>query len=197
MNERQGRFVLEYLVDLNATQAAERAGYSKKTAHSIGHRLLSNVEIAAAIAKAQGERAHRTQVTVDRVLEELAVLSFSNIWDYQIDDSGHVVLAADAAPEAIRAVSSIKRRRRVIPRKDDEDIVEIETEIRLWDKPATLRLTGQHLGMYVEKREHKLTGGGVLAVPMPVDAEQWAATAAAQQALSMSRPATAQPPAGS
>lgn len=197
MNERQGRFVLEYLVDLNATQAAERAGYSKKTAHSIGHRLLSNVEIAAAIAKAQGERAHRTQVTVDRVLEELAVLSFSNIWDYQIDDSGHVVLAADAAPEAIRAVSSIKRRRRVIPRKDDEDIVEIETEIRLWDKPATLRLTGQHLGMYVEKREHKLTGGGVLAVPMPIDAEQWAATAAAQQALSMSRPATAQPPAGS
>jgi phage terminase small subunit len=65
------RFVEEYLIDLNATQAAIRAGYSEKTAKSQGQRLLTNVDIARAIARAQGERTERTNITQDYVLESI------------------------------------------------------------------------------------------------------------------------------
>jgi phage terminase small subunit len=64
-------FVEEYLVDLNATQAAIRAGYSEKTAYSQGQRLLKNVEVAAAIEAAQGDRSERTEITQDMVVKGL------------------------------------------------------------------------------------------------------------------------------
>ncbi len=69
---RQARFVDEYLIDLNATQAAIRAGYSRKTAQEQGSRLLSNVMVAAAIEKAMAERSQRTEITQDQVLKDLA-----------------------------------------------------------------------------------------------------------------------------
>lgn len=70
MSPKQKRFVAEYLGDLNATQAAIRAGYSPRTAASMGHDLLKKPEIAAAIEAAQAERARRTEITADRVLAE-------------------------------------------------------------------------------------------------------------------------------
>ena len=82
LNEKQKQFVREYLIDLNATQAAIRAGYSEKTARSQGQRLLTHVDIAAAIKVAQDERIERTEITADRVLEELAKIGFSNMQDY-------------------------------------------------------------------------------------------------------------------
>jgi phage terminase small subunit len=68
---KQERFVEEYLIDLNATKAAIRAGYSKNTAKSQGQRLLTNVDIARAIARAQGDRTERTNITQDYVLESI------------------------------------------------------------------------------------------------------------------------------
>ena len=64
-------FVDEYLVDLNATQAAIRAGYSEKTAYSIGQRLLKNVEVQKMIANRMEERSKRTEITQDRVLADI------------------------------------------------------------------------------------------------------------------------------
>ena len=78
LNERQARFVAEYLLDLNATQAAIRAGYSAATASQIGARLLANVKVAAAIAEAQAARSRRTEVTADRVVLELARVAFGD-----------------------------------------------------------------------------------------------------------------------
>lgn len=71
MTPKQERFVREYLIDLNATKAAERAGYSPKTANEQGARLLANVSIRAAVAMAQAERAVRTQIDADYVLKGL------------------------------------------------------------------------------------------------------------------------------
>lgn len=71
LTDRQRRFVEEYLVDLNATQAAIRAGYSKRTAASQGERLLRHVEVAAAVRAAQDARSKRTEVTQDRIVREL------------------------------------------------------------------------------------------------------------------------------
>lgn len=69
LTDKQRLFVQEYLVDLNATQAAIRAGYSEATAYAQGSRLLKHVEIAAAIAAAQGARSERTEITQDYVLQ--------------------------------------------------------------------------------------------------------------------------------
>jgi len=71
LTAKRERFVREYLVDLNATQAAIRAGYSPKTANEQGARLLANVSIRDAITRGQQDRAERLQVTADKVLRDL------------------------------------------------------------------------------------------------------------------------------
>ena len=71
LNSKQARFVQEYIVDLNATQAAKRAGYSEKTAYSQGERLLKHVEIHKAIQEAKDARSERTGITQDEVIQGL------------------------------------------------------------------------------------------------------------------------------
>lgn len=83
LNPKQDRFVQEYLIDLNATQAAVRAGYSKATAAQIGAENLTKPEIAEAIEKAQAERSHRTQITADMVL--------THWWDVSQADPNELV----------------------------------------------------------------------------------------------------------
>ena len=82
LNERQKRFCDEYLIDLNATQAAIRAGYSPKTAYSLGQRLLKKVDIQEYLQKRLKNREERTEVTQDRVLKELAKVAFHEAADY-------------------------------------------------------------------------------------------------------------------
>ncbi len=84
MTAKQERFVEGYLVDLNATKAAIRAGYSEKTARAMGHENLTKPDIEEAIADALKARRQRTEVTQDRVLEELAVLAFAPITDERL-----------------------------------------------------------------------------------------------------------------
>jgi Terminase small subunit len=79
LNPRQQRFVAEYLVDLNATQAAIRAGYSPRTAAAIGHENLRKPEIAAAVASARNELTECTEVTIETVVAELARLGFARL----------------------------------------------------------------------------------------------------------------------
>ena len=71
LNEKQQRFIDEYLVDLNATQAAIRAGYSAKTAKQQGSRLLTHADIQAAVTERQEQRAERVQVSQDYVLSSI------------------------------------------------------------------------------------------------------------------------------
>lgn len=74
--EKQKRFLGEYLVDLNATQAALRAGYSEKTADKIGSQLLGKTRVAEAIQEAMQSRTMRTEITQDKVLDALASMGF-------------------------------------------------------------------------------------------------------------------------
>lgn len=71
LTDRQQRFVEEYLVDLNATQAAIRAGYSQKSADKIGAQLLGKTRVAEAISKAKQKRATRTNITQDMIIKEV------------------------------------------------------------------------------------------------------------------------------
>jgi phage terminase small subunit len=155
MTPKQERFVQEYLIDLNATQAAVRAGYSAKTAEQIAYENLRKPEIAAAIQKAQEARAVRTGITQDRVLTELELLAFSDLTHFTVDDNGDVKLISDAPAGAMRALQSIKRRIMTKGSGFQKEVTR-EVEIRLWDKPGMLKLAGQHVGLLVEKHEHKV-----------------------------------------
>jgi len=88
LTAKQAAFVREYLLDLNATQAAIRAGYSEKTAVQQGPRLLGNVGVAAAIMKAQASRAERTQVDADWVLRRLADEADADLADLYDEHGG-------------------------------------------------------------------------------------------------------------
>lgn len=89
LTPKQKLFVDEYLVDLNATQAAIRAGYSEKTAYSIGNENLMKPEIAKAIQNAQQKRQERTEITQDRVVQEIADNAFRPASDAQESDFKH------------------------------------------------------------------------------------------------------------
>lgn len=79
LTDRQARFCEEYLIDLNATQAAIRAGYSEKTANRIASELLSKLDIQEKITELKAERAKRTEMTQDSVIQELAAVTRAEI----------------------------------------------------------------------------------------------------------------------
>ena len=78
LSPKQAAFVAEYLIDLNATRAAIRAGYSERTAGWTGCRLLRNAAVREAVEREQARRAERTGITADRVLAELANIAFAD-----------------------------------------------------------------------------------------------------------------------
>ena len=151
LSAKQERFIEEYLVDLNATQAATRAGYSVRTANEQGSRLLSNVSVRARIDAALAERSRRTGINQDRVLRELARLAFVNAPDLiNVTDA---TLLEDASPDDTAAIASVK-----VKRRPTEDGDEVEREIRLADKLKALELLGKHLGMFTDRLAVDVTG---------------------------------------
>lgn len=141
MTKKQKRFVEEYLIDLNATQAAIRAGYSPDTAGSIGGENLQKPEISDAIAKAMAERSRRTGINQDRVLRELAKIAFVNA--AEVLDLKTATVREDATPEDTAAIQSVK-----VKESFSESGQMTEREIRMADKLKALELLGKHLGMY-------------------------------------------------
>lgn len=143
-------FCDEYLIDLNATQAAIRAGYSPESAGSIGSELLKKPEIRARIDAAMAERSKRTGINADRVLRELGRIAFVDPSD--LIDLATAEVKPDATKDDLAVIAGMKVK--YVPHKDfDEDgepIIEqaIEREVKLCDKLKALELCGRHLGMF-------------------------------------------------
>lgn len=157
LTPKQKMFCNEYLIDLNATQAAIRAGYSPIAAKEIGYENLTKPHIKAYIEKKMAEREQRTEITQDQVLEELAKIAFANIDDYvEIDDSAgdHKVIVKstkDIPADKIAAISSIKQGSNGI-------------EVKLHDKIRALENLGRHLGMFKDKVE--ISGSSEITVSL-------------------------------
>lgn len=141
MTKKQKLFVEEYLIDLNATQAAIRAGYSPETAGSIGNENLKKPEIRARIDKAMAERSKRTGVNADRVVQELAKIAFVNAMN--VIDQKTATVKEDASSDDTAAILSVK------VKTFGED--GLEREIKMADKIKALELLGKHLGMFEDK----------------------------------------------
>ena len=138
MTQKQKRFIEEYLIDLNATQAAIRAGYSPDTAQQTGSENLSKPVIRAQIDRAMAERSKRTGVNAERVIQELAKIAFVNA--AEVIDPKTATVKEDALPEDTAAIQSVK------VKTFGED--GLEREIKMADKIKALELLGNHLGMF-------------------------------------------------
>lgn len=144
MTKKQQRFIEEYLIDLNATRAAIRAGYSPDTAKSIGSENLTKPDICTAIEKAQAERSRRTGINQDRVVQELAKVAFLNSVD--VIDMDAATIRGEANRDDTACIASIKVK--TIP---TESGTITEREIKTYDKLRALELLGKHLGMFTDK----------------------------------------------
>lgn len=150
----QAAFIAEYLVDLNATQAAIRAGYSARTAHAAGNRLLKEPEIAAAIAEAMAKRSEKTGITAERVLEEFAKIGFADIRQI-FSPAGGLRLPSELEDDAAASIASIEVVVRPSGEVDEDGNRQVEHvhKIKTWDKVAALTQIGRHLGMFNDKLE--------------------------------------------
>lgn len=146
LSDLRWRFVEQYLVDMNGTEAYLRAGYkaTKEAARRAAARLLTNVDVIAAIQAEKEKRSERVQLKQDEILEELHLLSHSSIEHYQVDDHGDVTLAPGIHRRAMRAVSSLQK----TIRHGEDGSIEYKTRIWLWNKPASVKMAGEHLGTF-------------------------------------------------
>jgi len=148
LSPKQKTFVAEYLVDLNATEAALRAGYSKKSAASIGQENLQKPAIAEAVEKALADRVERIEITQDAVVQELACIAFGNISD-----------VAEWEGEHVKVLSSSTRSKRVLAAVAGVSETQHGLTVRMHDKQAALLNLGKHLGMFREKVELEVRDG--------------------------------------
>jgi len=146
---KQQCFVSEYLIDLNATQAAIRAGYSAKTADQQGSRMLANVKVQQAIAEQMAERSKRTGVNQDRVVLELAKIAFVKMTDI-VNDEGEI--RPDATDDDLACIESVKYKR-----SDSDTGSSEEREVKIASKLKALELLGKHLGMLNDKLDVNIT----------------------------------------
>jgi len=155
MNEKKARFAKEYIIDLNATQAAIRAGYSEKTAYSQGQRLLKDVEIQALIQKEMDKRGKRTDITADRVVKELGKIAFSDVRNVYNGD-GRMLEPYELSDDAAATISSFKVTKLSVGGAEN-DMEKVTEEYKRHDKTKALELLGRHFGIFNDKLEHSGT----------------------------------------
>ena len=164
MTARQQRFCDEYLIDLNATQAAIRAGYSEKRASEQAYQLLQKTTVQDYIRKKKMERIERTEITQDMVLRELALIAFSNAADYAaviekdamaevdgqmiqlFDSEGNPVKYRTVEPVLTEDLTESQKRALSVIKKGRDGF-----EVKPYDKVRALELIGKHIGMFEEK----------------------------------------------
>lgn len=161
LTEKQKRFCELYMVDLNATQAAIGAGYSKKTARDIGCENLAKPNIADYLQELRLKQQKRTEITADRVLEEIANIAFTNLEDFMsVDDDQCAIINPDDRPEKSKsALKKVKVTRLIVGSGDNEKEVE-KVELETHDKIAALDKLCRHLGIYEKdnRRQVEVTG---------------------------------------
>ncbi|PLR84686.1 terminase small subunit [Bacillus canaveralius] len=161
LTAKQQRFVEEYLIDLNASRAMKRAGYKSKNPDVDGHNLLVKPSIQQEINKAMEKRSKRTEITQDRVLQELAKVGFADIKDFLSFRTEKTIVGRDKEGNQIVDYAHVVD----LKSSDEIDgtlISEIglkdgQLKFKLHDKMRALQDIGRHLGMFTDKLEAKIT----------------------------------------
>jgi len=152
ITDRMKKFVDEYLIDFNATQAAIRAGYSPDTANEQGSQLLARPDIRELVAEGQKEIMERTQTFQDNAVAELKIVGFSDLADFLTVKDGGIVEQKpfnELTKEQTKCIKKIKQTVRSSHSADGTILHQTAViEIELHDKLKALELLGRHLGMF-------------------------------------------------
>lgn len=151
MTPKQEAFCREYLIDLNGTQAAVRAGYSKRTANEQAVRILANVSVRSRIEELMRERNSRVEITADRVLKELARIAFFDIRKLY-DDSGNLKNPKDLDDDTAAALVGIDIQETTIGGDDGAPVITTR-KAKVIERTGALTLAMRHLGMLTDKLE--------------------------------------------
>ena len=165
LNPKQQRFVDEYLIDVNATQAATRAGYSKKTANEQGARLLAHASVRAAIQAGMDARAKTTGITAKRVLEQLERLVFFDIRTLYNED-GSLKAVHELSDEAATALVSVDTDEIFAGTGKERVAIGWSKKVRVADRVGSIQLAMRHLKMLTDKVA--VGGDGDNPNPIPV-----------------------------
>lgn len=147
LTRKQQQFVAEYLIDLNAKQAAIRAGYSPNVAETNGPRLLRNAQIAAAITAGKQQQLQTADLSAVRVLEELRRLALIDARSF-FDEGGNVKPIKDWTPEQGAALAGFE----VIIKNAAAGDGHTDTvhKIKLWNKPQSLEMLAKHFALLTD-----------------------------------------------
>jgi phage terminase small subunit len=151
LSDKQRRFVAEYLVDLNATQAAIRAGYSPKTANEQGARLLANASVAAAVKDQTAKQLERVGVTAEMVKERLRQIGFQDIRKL-FDAEGNLKPIHSLDDEAAVMVGGIEVIKKNAAAGDG--VIDTVHKVKVVDPVKSLEMLAKHFGLLTEKIEH-------------------------------------------
>lgn len=157
MTPKQKAFVSEYLIDLNATQAAIRAGYSEKTANEQGSRLLANVSVIKAIKEAIDKRSEKTEVNAEYVLNRLTQIDNMDVTDILNDD--WTLKPLSEWPKVWRTyLSAFDVQEIRVGQSEGDNTIGMLKKIKWPDKVKILELIGKHVDVraWGDKQE-KLT----------------------------------------
>lgn len=152
LNPRQQLFAREYLVDLNATQAAIRAGYSKRSASSIAERLLKKPEIRRRVQAGMDRRAKRLEISADDVLKGLARVAFADM--RQLFDAEGELLSPHQWPDDVAAAIAGAD---FVTASKGEGAVEQVAKIKANDRLRALELLGKHLVLFQDRVQHDIS----------------------------------------
>ncbi len=159
LNDKQKFFCKEYIIDLNATQAAIRAGYSKKTAGAIGFENLKKPEMQEYIQQLMDERSKRVEIDADSVLQEIGLIGFANARDF-----------FEWSEEGVRLKpsSELTREQTSVISELQENVSDGGTsiKIKLYDKLSALEKLGKHLKLFTDKVQ---VDGGISIVKLDSD----------------------------
>lgn len=155
LSDKQELFCLEYLKDLNGTQAAIRAGYSKNTAQEQSSQLLSKLIISKRVAELKFSHFNAVEIQGKDVIEEFALIAFSDIKDYiEISEGGEITAKTFLEMKgASRAIRSVKEKRVIRESRDgsEDQIIDSTFEFQLWDKNKALDGLARHHSLFNDK----------------------------------------------
>lgn len=141
LTAKQQRFVAEYLIDLNATQAAIRAGYSAKNANVDGPRLLANAGISVAVAKGKTQQLQTAELSAARVLEELRRLAFIDMRSF-FDANGNIKPVNELTAEQGSALAGLEV---IIKNAEAGDgVTDRVHKFKVWDKTRAIEMLAKH-----------------------------------------------------
>lgn len=159
LTAKQALFVAEYLIDLSASHAAQRAGYSKKTSRQLGYRLLGDPRVQAAIQAAKQAREVRTQISQDRVLQELARVAFFDPRRLLMPD-GSLRPLSELDDDTAAAVAGLDIVEEFEGRGESRERVGFTKKVKVAGKVEALALAMRHLGMLRDRVELTGQNGG-------------------------------------